>query len=323
MIVVTGGAGFIGSAFVAKLNHEGIKDVIVVDEDGSPARKHNLAGKAVSQFIDKGTFLEQVITNKLPKGLSAIVHMGACSSTTETNVEYLRKNNYEYTKTLAEYCLANGKRFVYASSAATYGDGSHGYDDDVSRLDALKPLNQYGISKHVFDVWARDNGHLSRIAGLKFFNVYGPNEYYKGDMASVAWKSFNAIQATGQFSLFRSHRPDYKDGEQKRDFVYVKDCCEIMWWLLNSPSVNGLFNVGSGLARSWNDLLSAVFSAMKRPWNVQYIDMPPALRNQYQYFTEGPMGKIRAAGYSGKIHTLEEGVSDYVTSYLTPPLKHL
>jgi ADP-L-glycero-D-manno-heptose 6-epimerase len=322
MIVVTGGAGFIGSAFIAKLNLEGIKDIVVVDEEGSVARKHNLEGKSFLHFTDKGAFLEQVLTRKLPKSLSAIIHMGACSSTTETNVEYLRKNNFEYTKSLAEYCLSSGIRFIYASSAATYGDGGQGYADDVSKLGILRPLNQYGISKHTFDVWARDHGHLDKIAGLKFFNVYGPNEYYKGDMASVAWKSFNAIQATGQFSLFRSHRPDFKDGEQKRDFVYVKDCCEIMWWLLNQPTVNGLFNVGSGTARSWNDLLAAVFSAMKNPWNVNYVDMPTQLRNQYQYFTEAPMGKLRAAGYNGRIHSLEEGVTDYVSNYLLPPLKH-
>ncbi len=322
MIVVTGGAGFIGSAFVAKLNQEGISEILVVDEEGSPARKHNLDGKKCSQFLDKGSFLNQVLTRKLPKGVTAIVHMGACSSTTETNVEYLRQNNLEYTKALAECCMESGIRFVYASSAATYGGGEQGYNDDVSKLDSLKPLNQYGTSKHLFDIWARDHGHLGRIAGLKFFNVYGPNEYYKGDMSSVVWKSFNTIEKTGSFSLFRSHRPDYKDGEQKRDFVYVKDCCEIMWWLLKTPGVNGLFNVGSGKARSWNDLLAAVFSSMGKPWNISYIDMPPQLRSQYQYFTEAPMGKIRAAGFAGKIHSLEEGVTDYVTSYLTPPLKH-
>lgn len=322
MIVVTGGAGFIGSAFVAKLNQEGISDIIVVDEQGSQARKHNLDGKKLSHFIDKETFLDQATTRKLQQGITAIVHMGACSSTTETNVEYLRQNNLEYTKTLAKYAMEGGIRFIYASSAATYGAGEQGYKDDVLQLDSLKPLNQYGISKHLFDVWARDNGHLSRIAGLKFFNVYGPNEYYKGDMSSVVWKSFNTIQKSGSFSLFRSHRPDYQDGEQKRDFVYVKDCCEIMWWLLKSPTVNGLFNVGSGQARSWNDLLAAVFSAVGKPWNISYIDMPPQLRSQYQYFTEAPMGKLLAAGYMGKIHTLEEGITDYVTSYLMPPLKH-
>lgn len=321
MIVVTGGAGFIGSAFVAKLNEHGIKDIIVVDEEGSPARKHTLEGKSFKQFIDKGSFLDQVRSNKLPSAIHAIVHMGACSSTTETNVEYLRRNNLEYSQHLAQYALSHDIRYVYASSAATYGDGSQGYSDDVSRLDALKPLNQYGHSKHAFDVWARDHGHLDKIVGLKFFNVYGPNEYYKGDMASVAWKAFNTIQQTGSFSLFRSHRPDYKDGEQKRDFVYVKDCCEIMWWLLNAPAVSGIFNVGSGLARSWNDLLRAVFSAMNEPWSVRYIDMPAQLQSQYQYFTEAPLGKLRSAGYTGKIHTLEEGVTDYVRSYLLPGIK--
>lgn len=323
MIIVTGGAGFIGSAFVAKLLQEGIRDIVVVDEQGSPARKGNLEGKPIRQFIDKGEFIAQVRAGKLPDGTKAIVHMGACSSTTETDVDYLRANNIEYTKALTECSLARGIRLIYASSAATYGDGAQGYRDDVSALDSLKPLNPYGSSKHLFDLWARDNGHLSSIVGLKFFNVYGPNEYYKGDMASVPWKSFNAIRDTGTFSLFRSHRPDYRDGEQKRDFVYVKDCCEAMWWLLNNPGVNGLFNVGSGKARSWNDLLAAVFKASGKPWNVRYIDMPEQLRQHYQYFTEAPMEKLRAAGFSAKMHTLEEGVTDYVSSYLMPTIRHL
>ena len=322
MIIVTGGAGFIGSAFIAKLNQEGIKDILVVDEALSPARKYNLKERTFLEFVDKGSFLERLSSGQLPQGIEAIVHMGACSSTTETNVEYLKHNNYEYTKTLAEYSLSKGIRFIYASSAATYGDGSQGYADDDAKLDTLKPLNQYGISKHNFDLWAHGNGVLSQITGLKFFNVYGPNEYYKDEMASVAWKAFNAIQATGSFSLFRSHRPDYQNGEQKRDFVYVKDCCSVMWWLLQHPETNGLFNLGSGHARSWNDLLSVLFSAMKKPWNVSYIDMPLQLRDQYQYFTEAPISKLRSAGYTADIHTLEDGITDYVTSFLLPPLRH-
>jgi ADP-L-glycero-D-manno-heptose 6-epimerase len=322
MIIVTGGAGFIGSAFVAKLNTQGINDSIIVDDINSNARAKNLANKRFSQYIGKSDFIESVKSGTLPGGISAIVHMGACSSTTERDLEYLRTNNFEYSKILAEYCVTHNIRYIYASSAATYGDGNKGYDDDVSRLNELKPLNPYGDSKQMMDLWARDKGLLSKIVGLKFFNVYGPNEYYKGHMASVAWKAFNTINETGSFSLFKSHRPDYKDGEQKRDFVYVKDCCDIMWWLLNNPSVNGLFNVGSGEARSWNDLLNALFSAMSKPVQINYIDMPPELRDQYQYFTEAPMARLRAAGYSAPLRTLEEGVRDYVTNHLVKPDQH-
>lgn len=322
MIIVTGGAGFIGSAFVAKLNSQGITDITVVDDLNSNARAKNLANKRFTQYVGKSEFIDAVKNRSLPSGVQAIVHMGACSSTTERDLEYLRTNNFEYSRTLAEYCLDRDIRYIYASSAATYGDGSQGYEDDVSRLDTLKPLNPYGNSKHVMDLWARDQGILSKVVGLKFFNVYGPNEYYKGHMASIAWKAFNTINDTGSFSLFKSHRPDYQDGEQMRDFVYVKDCCDIMWWFLNNPSINGLFNVGSGKARSWNDLLKAIFSAMRKPVQITYIDMPLDLRDQYQYFTEAPMKKLREAGYTSPLHTLEAGVSDYVTNHLMKPDQH-
>jgi ADP-L-glycero-D-manno-heptose 6-epimerase len=322
MIVVTGGAGFIGSAFVARLNADGVQDIIVVDELTSVAREKNLTGKSFRQFIGKQEFIDAVRTNALPTGISAIVHMGACSSTTEKNLDYLNENNFEYSKSLAEYCLARNIRYIYASSAATYGDGAQGYEDDVSKLETLKPLNPYGDSKQHMDLWAKHENLLSKIVGLKFFNVYGPNEYYKGSMASIAWKAFNTINETGSFSLFKSHRPDYKDGEQKRDFVYVKDCCEIMSWLLKNPSVNGLFNVGSGKARSWNDLLHAIFKAMGKPPSITYIDMPAELRNQYQYFTEAPMEKLRSAGYTKPMHTLEEGITDYIQNHLQKPDQH-
>lgn len=322
MIVVTGGAGFIGSAFVATLNSNGIKDILVVDELDSVAREKNLANKLFSQYIGKREFLESAKADALPRGIDAIIHLGACSSTTEKNIKYLRENNFEYSRWLAEYCIAHGIRYIYASSAATYGDGSSGYDDDVTRLEHLKPLNAYGQSKHDMDLWARGSGALEKIVGLKFFNVYGPNEYYKGAMASVAWKAFNTISASGSFSLFKSHRSDYEDGEQKRDFVYVKDCCAIMWWLLQNRSVNGLYNVGSGTARSWNDLLKSVFSAMGKPVRISYIDMPEDLRAQYQYFTEAPMTKLQRAGFNQRLHSLEEGVSDYVVNHLLKPNQH-
>lgn len=322
MIVVTGGAGFIGSAFVAKLNSEGVRDIIVVDDPHSTAREKNLANKSYREFIGKREFIDLARANSLPKGITAIVHMGACSSTTEKNLQYLRENNFEYSKTLAEYCLSHGIRYLYASSAATYGNGAHGYDDDDSKLESLEPLNPYGDSKQRMDLWAKEQGLFAKIVGLKFFNVYGPNEYYKGSMASIAWKAFNAIHQTGTFSLFKSHRPDYKDGEQMRDFVYVKDCCEIMWWLLHNPTVNGLFNVGSGKARSWNALLNAIFSAMGREPKISYIDMPVELRDQYQYFTEASMEKLRKAGYTKPMHTLEEGITDYVQNHLQKADQH-
>lgn len=322
MIVVTGGAGFIGSAFIAKLNAEGITDIIVVDEASSSLRERNLAHKSFSQFLSKEDFLSRVQAETLPGTITAIVHMGACSSTTEKNVEYLRANNFEYTKSLALYAVKHGIRFIYASSAATYGAGEHGYADDISTLDQLRPLNPYGDSKQIFDLWARDEKLFDSIVGLKFFNVYGPNEYYKGSMASVAFKAFNTIQDTGSFSLFKSNHPDYKDGEQMRDFVYVKDCCEVMWWLLQHPGVNGLFNIGSGKARSWNDLLSAVFTAVAKPIRIAYVDMPESIKNQYQNFTEAPMAKLRAAGYTKPFYTLEEGVRDYVQNHLLTSDKH-
>jgi ADP-L-glycero-D-manno-heptose 6-epimerase len=316
MFIVTGGAGFIGSAFIAKLNSEGIKDILVVDDLASSPRWKNLVRKSFRDYVQKDRFLEMVRSNTLPASVEGILHLGACSSTTERNVEYLLQNNYEYTKALAEYSIHHGIRFVYASSAATYGDGALGYDDDETHLSELAPLNAYGYSKHLFDLWARKQGLFSHVAGLKFFNVYGPNEYYKEDMASVVWKAFNKIRESGSFSLFKSYRPDYKDGEQKRDFVYVKDCCDVMWWLLNNRIANGLFNVGSGKARSWNDLVGSVFGSLKRAPHIEYIEMPLHLRDQYQYFTEAPISKLRNAGFTKPFHTLEEGIDDYVSRHL-------
>lgn len=316
MFIVTGGAGFIGSAFIAKLNAEGIKDILVVDDLGSSPRWKNLVRKSFREYVHKTRFLEMVKGDSLPASVEAIVHLGACSSTTERNVEFLLENNHEYTKALAEFCIRRSVRFVYASSAATYGDGSLGYEDDESRLSELAPLNAYGFSKHIFDLWARKQGLFSHIAGLKFFNVYGPNEYYKDDMASVVWKAFTKIQESGSFSLFKSYRPEYKDGEQMRDFVYVKDCCDVMWWLLNNRSINGLFNIGSGKARSWNDLVGSVFRSVKRTPQIEYIEMPAHLRNQYQYFTEAPMAKLRSVGYEKVFYSLEDGIQDYIAQHL-------
>jgi len=255
--------------------------------------------------------------------IEAIVHLGACSSTTETDAEYLMRNNFDYARAVARFALAQGARFVVASSAATYGDGSVGFDDDPAGLDALKPLNMYGYSKHLFDLWARREGLLGELASLKFFNVYGPNEYHKGDMRSVVCKAFKQIRETGRLKLFKSYRPEYPDGGQQRDFLYVKDAVAVMLWLLDHPEVNGIFNVGAGVARTWNDLAAAVFAAMDREPAVDYVDMPETLRGKYQYFTEAKMARLRGAGYGTPFFSLEDGVADYVRQYLAATDRYL
>jgi ADP-L-glycero-D-manno-heptose 6-epimerase len=323
MIIVTGGAGFIGSAFVALLNSRGVSNIVVVDEIGTSERWKNLVGKSIADFINKDAFLHLITSQTLPFIPTAIVHLGACSSTTERDVDYLLRNNYSYSKALAEFCLAKNIRFIYASSAATYGDGSAGYSDDENTLESLRPLNAYGYSKHLFDLWAKRSGALQSIVGLKFFNVYGPNEYYKGEMASVVYKAFQTIKSTGTFSLFKSYHPDYRDGEQKRDFVYVKDCTEVLWWLLKNPHVNGIYNLGSGRARTWNDLVHAIYKSVGLPPRISYIEMPEALRTQYQYFTEAPMAKLLSSGYSTAPRTLEDGIHDYVVQHLAATNAHL
>ncbi len=248
--------------------------------------------------------------------------MGACSATTESDSNYLMENNYRYTLNLAKHCVANNIRFIYASSAATYGMGEQGYADDESQLQNLKPMNMYGYSKQLFDLKARREGWLDKIVGLKFFNVYGPNEYFKGDMASVVFKAFNQIQNTGEVKLFKSHHPDYEDGRQLRDFVYVKDAQKVIQFLLENPKVSGIYNLGTGKARSFKDLVTATFKAMDRKPNIQYIDMPESIRDRYQYFTEAQMDKLVGSGYNQLFFSLEEGVTDYVQKYLMKGLSH-
>ncbi len=316
MHIVTGGAGFIGSAFVWKLNAMGVDDILVVDDLGTDDKFKNLAGRRFADYLHKDDFLSSIQAETDPFGVTALVHMGACSSTTETDAEMLMRVNYQYSKAVCRYALSREARFVTASSAATYGDGSRGFDDDPAALDALRPLNMYALTKHLFDLWLRRQGLLDRVASLKFFNVFGPNEYHKGEMRSVVCKAFEKIKATGGLKLFRSDRPDYPDGGQKRDFVFVKDCVEVMRWLLEHPQVGGLFNVGTGLARTWNDLAAAVFAAMDREPRIDYVDMPAALRGKYQYFTEARMDRLRAAGYAAPMTSLEDAVKDYVTGYL-------
>lgn len=316
MIIVTGGAGFIGSAFIAKLNQQGIRDIIIVDSLGEGEKWRNLNGKRFFDYYHKSRFLNIVEEDTLDIEISAVIHLGACSSTTATDGEYIMSNNYRYTKVLADWALEKGARFIYASSAATYGDGTMGYSDEESTTAALRPLNLYGFSKHSFDLCAIETGAISSMVGLKFFNVYGPNEYHKGEQASVVSKGYDSIKKTGSLKLFRSHNPKFKDGEFYRDFIYVKDCVDVMWWLLQSPEVTGLFNLGTGKAESWNSLADALFKAMKLPSNIQYIDMPDSLKNHYQYHTEATMTKLTKAGWKTPFRTLADGVLDYVENHL-------
>ncbi len=316
MIVVTGGAGFIGSVFVAKLNDNGIDNIIVVDELGTSEKWKNLVKRRYADYLDKDAFLKMVEADRVPFSVKAIVHMGACSSTTERDAGYLMENNYHYSCRLAEWAQRNNLRFIYASSAATYGDGSRGFSDDDEMTRALKPINMYGYSKQLFDLWVLRNGLIQNVAGIKFFNVFGPNEYHKADMTSVIFKAFHQIREKGRVGLFKSYRPEYADGGQKRDFVYVKECVEVLWWLLEHREVNGIFNLGTGEARTWNDLIGAVFAALDRPAVIDYIEMPEAIRGQYQYFTEARMDKLRAAGCPVDFAPLEKTVGDYVKNHL-------
>jgi ADP-L-glycero-D-manno-heptose 6-epimerase len=316
MIIVTGGAGFIGSAFVWKLNATGRDDLLLVDALDATDKWKNLVNLRFVDYLDRAAFLDRLERNALPDAIEAVVHMGACSDTTERDSAFLMENNYRYTRRLAEWSLARNVRFIYASSGATYGDGGAGYSDadEVSRR--LKPLNMYGYSKQLLDLWALQTGAAARIVGLKFFNVFGPNEYHKGEMRSVVHKAFGQIRDTGSVKLFKSYRSEYRDGEQVRDFVYVKDVVEVMAWLLANPKVNGLFNVGTGTARTWKDLVNAVFAAMKVPPKTEFIEMPEHLRDRYQYRTEADISKLKTAGYPGAFRRLEDAVRDYVQNYL-------
>jgi ADP-L-glycero-D-manno-heptose 6-epimerase len=242
--------------------------------------------------------------------------MGACSSTTERDAGYLMRNNFQYSRALCQWSLDSGVQFIYASSAATYGDGSQGYSDDEAGLDRLKPLNMYGFSKQLFDLWARDQGLLSRVAGFKFFNVYGPNEGHKGDMRSMVAKAWEQVRSTGRLQLFKSDRPDFADGEQKRDFIYVKDVVEALWTAYKNPDIRGLYNMGSGQASTWNDLAGAVFKALGKPEAIDYVEMPAQLKGKYQYFTQADMRKWNASAGELKLRSLEDAVKDYVQSYL-------
>lgn len=313
MIVITGGAGFIGSCILARLNLMGWTEIMVVDEgEEQEAKRANLKNKQFKQYLDKKIFLQRIVEDKVDSKIEILVHMGACSSTTGTDAHYYNENNFEYTRILAEWCLKKGVRFIYASSAATYGAGEQGYKDDEATCRRLKPLNIYGESKQKFDLWVLDHHLQDKMVGLKFFNVFGPNEYHKGEMRSVIAKAYDKVATEGKIALFKSYRPDYQDGEQKRDFIYVKDAVDIVLFFMEHSEINGIFNVGTGQARTWNDLARALFSAVGKKTNIEYIEMPVALRDKYQYFTEAEMSKLRASGYSQPFTSLENAVKDYV-----------
>lgn len=318
MLIVTGGAGFIGSALVWRLNRLGRNDILIVDrlQGGDDPRRKNMQPLRYADYLDADAFLSKAGSGKFDTGIDTIFHLGANSSTTETNVEHLRRNNTEYTQHLAEFSIRRGVRFIYASSAATYGDGRQGYSDDPAMVDALRPLNFYGMSKQWFDQWAKSKGYLKRIVGLKYFNIFGPNEYHKGDMRSVVVKACEQIQATGRVRLFKSHRPDYADGEQVRDFLYVKDAVEMTLFFREHSEVNGIFNIGSGQANTWKALVTPVFEALNLPVNIEFIEMPVAIREKYQYHTQADLRRLRGAGCEVPITPLRDAVREYVRDYL-------
>ncbi len=317
MIIVTGGAGFIGSAIVWQLNNLGRTDILIVDELGLTDKWKNLVPLKYYDFINKTVFIDN--PDKTGSNIDAVIHMGANSSTTERNADHLLTNNYEYTKRLAEFCIQKNIRFIYASSAATYGEGTSGFDDSEELACNLRPMNMYGYSKNLFDIKAHREGWFRSIVGLKYFNVYGPNEYHKGDMRSVVHKAYEQIRDTGKVRLFRSLRVDFKDGEQQRDFIYIKDAVNMTLYFLENK-VGGLYNVGTGKARTWNDLVKSIFGALEKPINIEYIDLPAEIADRYQYFTEAKMDKIIKAGYHNKTFTLEKGVTDYVKNHLMKDL---
>ena len=321
-IIVTGAAGFIGSCMVQYLNEEGYENLILVDDFGVEAKRKNWEGKQYSNIVERYNLFDWLQLHE-PK-IDCVIHLGARTDTTEFDYAIHQKLNVEYSQDVWNYCTSNHVPLIYASSAATYGGGEFGYDDNHELIEQLKPLNPYGISKNEFDKWAlKQVDQPPYWAGLKFFNVYGPNEYHKGRMASVIFHAFNQIKKDGEVKLFKSHRPDFKDGEQLRDFVYVKDVVKVIDWMMKSMvngqwtnNANGIYNLGTGKARSFYDLAASTFKGADLEPNISFIDMPEDIRDKYQYFTEANMRKLRNAGYTNFFFSLEQGVDDYVSNYL-------
>lgn len=319
IIVLTGAAGFIGSYLLGFLNKQGYKNIIIADEFDEEDKWFNFDSKEFMAKVEREELFDWLEENK--PAVSFVFHLGARTDTTEFDYSVHEKLNVAYSKNIWNYCVTNNIPLVYASSAATYGSGELGYNDDHELVENLHPLNPYGVSKNEFDKWALRQAQDKQPpfwAGLKFFNVYGPNEYHKGRMASVIFHSFNQVRKTGKVKLFKSHRPDFKDGQQLRDFIYVEDVAKVCQWLMNNAAPSGLYNVGTGKARSFEDLAKATFAAMGKEPVIEYIDMPEDIRDKYQYFTEANMSKLQKAGYTDKFCSLEEGVADYVRNYLLP-----
>ena len=319
MYIVTGGAGFIGSALVWTLNSRGIDDILIVDTPGDPLKEKNLTPLNFKDFIEKKEFRKRLKSGLIKSsGIDTVIHLGACSNTTETDAAYLLDNNFNYSVDLGLFTAENSIRYIYASSAATYGDGAQGYNDDESKIDSLQPLNLYGYSKQLFDQFALKTGLLKKAAGLKFTNVFGPNEWHKGPMRSLVCKAYEQIKETGKLKLFKSHKPEFRDGEQMRDFLYIKDAVKMVLFFIDHPEINGIYNIGSGKAETWNTLASAIFAGMNLPENIEYIDMPAELQGKYQYYTKAEMGKLQSAGYTTAPMPLKDAVIDYVKKHLIP-----
>lgn len=317
-ILVTGGAGFIGSALIWELNRHGLTDILVSDVLGSDEKWKNLVPLRFADYIEASDLRQRVEAfGDALTGITTIFHLGACSATTETDASYLIRNNFEYTKLLARAALAQGCRFVYASSAATYGALAEAIPETVP-LNSLRPLNMYGYSKHLFDSYAEHAGILPQLTGLKYFNIYGPNEHHKGDMRSVVHKAFEQVRETGRLSLFKSYRPEYGNGEQQRDFLYVKDAVAATVFLAQQETGGGLYNIGSGEPHSWLELAHALFAALGQAPHIDFIDMPETLRPKYQYFTKAEIGKLRNCRYTAEFTPLAAAVADYVQNYLCP-----
>lgn len=321
-IIVTGAAGFIGSCMAAYLNEQGYRNLVLVDAFEVEAKRKNWEQKGFAHIVERYNLFDWLKEHEIQ--VECFIHLGARTDTTEFDYAIHEELNVQYSKDVWNYCTANKVPLIYASSAATYGAGELGYDDTHEVIEKLQPLNPYGISKNEFDKWAiKQAEQPPSWTGLKFFNVYGPNEYHKGRMASVIWHSFNQIKKDGVVKLFKSHRPDFEDGKQLRDFIYVKDVVKVIYWMMRSMvngewliENNGIYNLGTGQARTFEDLVKATFAGLELQHNIQFIDMPEDIRDKYQYFTEANMQKLKASGYENEFYSLEEGVSDYVRNYL-------